>query len=158
MERFQSIRKDDITFEGLMVDEATKQHESLMAKYDKKRADAYSVYKKGATSEMNSSVINSSIDKDYISESSSISSVLSNLVNEIRALRSSSVEQKETIQQQQNLIAQHSMVLQQQQQGGSTNNYHQRNSNNTGGEYQQQQRPFNEGCYNCGEYAHVVPL
>ncbi|KAG1122151.1 hypothetical protein G6F42_011752 [Rhizopus arrhizus] len=102
----------------------------------------------------NNSVVNSSINKDYISESSSISSVLSDLVNEMRALRISSVEQKEIIQQQQNLIAQHSMVLQQQQ-GGSTNNHYQRNSNNTSGQYQQQQRPFNEGCYNCGEYGHI---
>ncbi|EPB90241.1 hypothetical protein HMPREF1544_02927 [Mucor circinelloides 1006PhL] len=153
MKRFQSTRKDEITFEDL-VDEATE-HELLVAKYDKKRADAYSVHKKGVTFEMdNNSVVNSSINKDYISESSSISSVLSDLVNEMRALRISSVEQKEIIQQQQNVIAQHSMVLQQQQ-GGSTNNHYQRNSNNTSGQYQQQQRPFNEGCYNCGEYGHI---
>lgn len=152
MERFQSTRKDDITFEDL-VDEATE-HESLVAKYDKKRADAYSVHKKGVTFEMDNSVVNSSVNKDYISESSSINSVLSDLVNEMRALRISSVEQKEIIQQQQNLIAQHSLVLQQQQ-GGNTNNHYQRNSNSTGGQYQQQQRPFNEGCYNCGEYGHI---
>ncbi|CEP11366.1 hypothetical protein [Parasitella parasitica] len=71
--------------------------------------------------------------KDYFSDGSSIGSVLSDLVNEMRALKISSVEQKELIQQQQHIIAQHNMVIQQQSGGNSRNQYQPRNN------YQQQQ-------------------
>ncbi|KAK4517478.1 CUE domain-containing protein [Mucor velutinosus] len=91
-------------------------------------------------------------NKDYLSEGSSISSVLSDLVNEMRALKISCVEQKELIQQQQHIIAQHNLVIQQQGDGGNGNHYQQRSN------FQQQQQPrlFNDSCYNCGEYGHIA--
>ncbi|CEP18461.1 hypothetical protein [Parasitella parasitica] len=146
MEKVLAMRKK-LTFEDL-VDEATE-HEALVLKYDKKKdVGMYhnnGVHKKVVTFDLeNDNMVNS------LSEGSSISSVLSDLVNEMRALKISSVEQKELIQQQQRIIAQHNMSL---QQGGSGNGqqYQQRFN------YQQQQvRHFNDACYNCGEYGHIA--
>ncbi|CEP06790.1 hypothetical protein, partial, partial [Parasitella parasitica] len=136
-----------LTFEDL-VDEATE-HEALMLKYDRKtEAKIY----KNEQKKMVTFDLDNVSGKDYFSDGSSIGSVLSDLVNEMRALKISSVEQKELIQQQQHIIAQHNMVIQQQSGGNSRNQYQPRNN------YQQQQsRPFNnDACYNCGEYGHIA--
>ncbi|CAO3651809.1 unnamed protein product [Mucor fragilis] len=149
MEKVLTMRKK-LTFEDL-VDEATE-HEALVLKYDKKKeAVGNGVQKKAVSFDLDShSTVTS--NKDYFSEGSSINSVLSDRVNEMRALKISSVEQRELIQQQQNLTAQHSMSIQQQQQGGGNNGYQQRNN------YQQQQqsRAFSDSCYNCGEFGHMA--
>ncbi|KAG1122430.1 hypothetical protein G6F42_011485 [Rhizopus arrhizus] len=152
MERVLATRKN-ITFEDL-VDEATE-HEALVFKYDKKKEMA--VYNNGVSKKVvsfdldNNSMVNS--NKDYFSEGSSISSVLSDLVNEMRALKISSVEQKELIQQQQHMIAQHNMVIQ--QQGGANRvQYQQRNN---GGGQQHLSRGNNDNvCYNCDEPGYIA--
>lgn len=147
MEKVLSNRKK-ISFEDL-VDEATE-HELLLAKYDKKKIDMYGLQKKNVAFELDSNI--NSTAKDSISEASSINSVLSDLVNEMRALKISTVEQKELIQQQQTIIAQHNMVLQ----GGNNNNGY---GNFGGNNYQRNiggQRPFNDACFNCGEPGHMV--
>ncbi|KAG1071852.1 hypothetical protein G6F42_025976 [Rhizopus arrhizus] len=139
-----------LTFEDL-VDEATE-HEALMLKYDRKKEAM--TFTKGEQKKVVSFDLDNVSSKDFFSEGSSISSVLSDLVNEMRALKISSVEQKELIQQQQHIIAQHNMVIQQQQGGGGSRNQYQQRNN-----YQQQQpsRPFNnDACYNCGEYGHIA--
>lgn len=155
MEKVLSNRKN-ISFEDL-VDEATE-HESLVLKYERKKAEFYGFQKKGVSFEMdnnsNSIHLNDGMKESVISrgDTSSINSVLSDLVNEMRALKISTVEQKELIQQQQHMIAQHNMVLQ----GGNkfnvgNNQYQQRSMSN------QQPRFFNnEGCFNCGEMDHIV--
>lgn len=150
MEKVLTMRKK-LTFEDL-VDEATE-HESLVLKYDKKKEAAMynsnGVHKKAVSFDLESnSMVNS--NKDYFSEGSSISSVLSDLVNEMRALKISSVEQRELIQQQQHIIAQHNMAY---QQGGGNGQQYQQRSNNYP---QQPARPFNDACYNCGEYGHMA--
>ena len=148
MEKVLSNRKK-ITFEDL-VDEATE-HELLLVKYDRKKVDMYGLQKKSVAFEVDNSV--HGISKDTMSEVSSINSVLSDLVNEMRALKISTVEQKELIQQQQTMIAQHNMVL---QGGGNNSGYGGYNGNasyqrNIGG-----QRSFNDACFNCGEPGHMV--
>ncbi|KAK4518087.1 uncharacterized protein ATC70_001438 [Mucor velutinosus] len=152
MEKVLATRKK-ITFEDL-VDEAAE-HEALVLKYDKKKEvviyNNNGAQKKVVSFELdNNSMMNS--NKDYLSEGSSISSVLSDLVNEMRALKISSVEQKELIQQQQHIIAQHNLVIQQQGGGGNGNHYQQRSNF----QQQHQPRPFNDSCYNCGEYGHIA--
>lgn len=147
MEKVLTTRKK-LTFEDL-VDEATE-HEALVMKYDKKEAASNSggVQRKAVSFDLNGGSNMANSHKDYFSEGSSINSVLSDLVNEMRALKISSVEQRELIQQQQNLIAQQGMAVQQQQ---GNQQYQQHNN------YQQQQsRPFNDSCYNCGEYGHIA--
>jgi predicted component of type VI protein secretion system len=90
MKKVLSNRKR-ITFEDL-VDEATE-HELLLVKYDRKKVDMYGLQKKSVAFEVDNSV--NSISKDTMSEVSSINSVFSDLVNEMRALKSSTVELQE---------------------------------------------------------------
>ncbi|OAD00411.1 hypothetical protein MUCCIDRAFT_166198 [Mucor lusitanicus CBS 277.49] len=99
MEKVLTMRKK-LTFEDL-VDEATE-YEALVLKYDKKKEAASNsggAQKKAVSFDLNSSSSTVNSHKDYFSEGSSINSVLSDLVNEMRALKISSVEQRELIQQ-----------------------------------------------------------
>ncbi|EPB85332.1 hypothetical protein HMPREF1544_07874 [Mucor circinelloides 1006PhL] len=111
LERILVIRKR-LPFEDL-VDKATE-HEALMLKYDRKKEAM--TFTKSEQKKVVLFDLDNGSSKNFLSEGSSISSVLSDLVNEMRALLkiSSSVEQKELIQQhQQHMIAQqHNMVIQ----------------------------------------------
>ncbi|KAI8636065.1 hypothetical protein BD408DRAFT_407453 [Parasitella parasitica] len=144
MEKVLATRKS-LSFEDL-VDEASE-HEALVIKYDKKKEAGYShgVQKKMVSFELESNGMGNN-SRDHLSEGSSINSVLSDLVNEMRALKISSVEQRELIRQQQHMIAQHNMVIQQ----DSGNHYQQR------GHVQQTRQFINDACYNCGELGHIA--
>ncbi|CEP16779.1 hypothetical protein [Parasitella parasitica] len=138
------------TFEDL-VDEATE-HESLTVKYYRKKLGPYNNGpKKSVVFDLDSN-IGFNNDKDNYSEVSSLGSVLSNLVNEMKALKISTVEQREMIQQQQALIAQQNRVLQGNNGTNRSNINGENHSRNTNGG----QRAYNVVCYKCNEPGHIA--